>query len=161
MFAFDKTGTLTEGNLKLFEIYSYNSLKKQDIVSIAASLENLSEHPIGKAIVNHAKEMDIPLRNVNDFEVVKGKGIKGKIDGELYYVGSEKFIKELNYELPEGDIVNVKSSGTIPILLGNEKQLLGILSIRDVLRVSAPILIEGLKKRGFETGITISSYAEI
>ncbi|MBA7679333.1 Potassium-transporting ATPase ATP-binding subunit [subsurface metagenome] len=86
-----------------------------------------------------------------DFEVIKGKGIKGKINGELFYIGSKKFIQELNYELPNDNIKEIEESGTIPILLGNEHNLLGIFSIRDVLRVSAPILINGLKKRGYET----------
>ncbi|MFX1502866.1 MAG: heavy metal translocating P-type ATPase, partial [Promethearchaeota archaeon] len=150
-FAFDKTGTLTEGRLKIFEILSYNSVTKQDIIRIAASLESLSEHPIGKAIVNQAKEMKLDFQPIDDFQVIKGKGIKGKIGGEIYYVGSPKFIMELNYELPINDIESIESSGTIPILLGKQKQLLGIISIRDVLRVSAPILINGLKERGYET----------
>ncbi|MFX1363580.1 MAG: heavy metal translocating P-type ATPase [Promethearchaeota archaeon] len=150
-FAFDKTGTLTEGRLKIFEIFSYNSVTKQSIISIAASLESLSEHPIGKAIVNQAKEMKLDFQPIDDFEVIKGKGIKGKIGGEIFYVGSPKFIMELNYELPINDIESIESLGTIPILLGNQKQLLGIISIRDVLRVSAPILINGLKERGYET----------
>ncbi|GAG91190.1 unnamed protein product, partial [marine sediment metagenome] len=55
------------------------------------------------------------------------------------------------YELPIDDIQNIETSGTIPILLGNQQHLLGIISIRDVLRVTAPILINGLKKRGYET----------
>jgi len=150
-FAFDKTGTLTEGKLKIFDILSYNGANKQDIINIAASLESLSEHPIGKAIVNQAKEMKLAFQTVDDFEVIKGKGIKGKINGEIFYVGSYNFMKELNYELPIDDIQNIETSGTIPILLGNQQHLLGIISIRDVLRVTAPILINGLKKRGYET----------
>ena len=151
VFAFDKTGTLTEGNLKIFDIYAYNGATKSDIISIAASLEALSEHPIGKVIVKQAKDLELPFHSVNDFEVIKGRGIKGEINGEVFYVGSEQFIKELKYELPVDDINNIEGSGTIPILLGNTQHLLGILSIRDVLRVSAPILINGLKKRGYET----------
>ncbi len=150
-FAFDKTGTLTEGKLKIFDILSYNGANKQDIINIAASLESLSEHPIGKAIVNQAKEMKLAFQTVDDFEIIKGKGIKGKINGEIFYVGSYNFMKELNYELPIDDIQNIETSGTIPILLGNQQHLLGIISIRDVLRVTAPILINGLKKRGYET----------
>jgi len=151
VFAFDKTGTLTEGNLKIFDIFTYNSTNKKDIISIAASLEALSEHPIGKTIVNHAKELNIPFLSVDDFKITKGRGINGKINGELFHVGSVKFIEELNYDLPTDDINEIESSGTIPILLGDDKRLLGIISIRDVLRVSAPILISGLKKRGYET----------
>ncbi len=150
-FAFDKTGTLTEGRLKIFDILSYNGSNKQDIINIAASLESLSEHPIGKAIVNQAKEMKLTFHPVDNFEVIKGKGIKGKINGEVFYVGSHKFMEEMNYELPFDDIKNIETSGTIPILLGNQQHLLGIISIRDVLRVTAPILINGLKKRGYET----------
>lgn len=151
VFAFDKTGTLTEGKLKIFDIFSYNGTSKSDVISISASLEALSEHPIGKTIVKQARKMDLSFQSVDDFEIVKGKGIKGKINGEFFYVGNQNFIEELNYELPIEDIIDIENSGTIPILLGNKKNLLGILSIRDVLRVSAPILIEGLKKRGYET----------
>jgi len=151
VFAFDKTGTLTEGNLKIFDIYTYNGTKKSDIISIAASLEALSEHPIGKTIVNQAKEMGLSFLSVDNFEVIKGKGIKGNINDEMFYVGSQKFMEDLNYKLPVDDINNIENSGTIPILLGNQQHLLGIISIRDVLRVSAPILINGLKERGYET----------
>ncbi len=151
VFAFDKTGTLTEGKLKIFDIFPYNGAKSSDIISIAASLEALSEHPIGKAIVNQAKDMDLKFHAVDNFEVIKGRGIKGHIGGELFYVGSQNFIDELKYKLPMDDIKNIETSGTIPILLGNQRHILGIISIRDVLRVSAPILINGLKKRGYET----------
>jgi Cd2+/Zn2+-exporting ATPase len=151
VFAFDKTGTLTEGNLKLFDVYTYNGASKSDVVSVAASLEVLSEHPIGKTIVKEAKDMNLAFQSVDNFEVIKGKGIKGEINNEIFYVGSRNFIEELNDSLPLDDIKEIEESGTIPILLTNEQNLLGILSIRDVLRVSAPILINGLKNRGYET----------
>ncbi|MFW9942083.1 MAG: heavy metal translocating P-type ATPase [Candidatus Thorarchaeota archaeon] len=151
VFAFDKTGTLTEGNLKLFDVFTYNSASKSDVISIAASLEALSEHPIGKTIVKQAKDMNLPFHSVDKFEVIKGKGIKGEINGEIFYIGSQNFIEDLNYELPKDDIKDIEESGTIPILVGNDLNLLAILSIRDVLRVSAPILINGLKKRGYKT----------
>ena len=151
VFAFDKTGTLTEGNLKLFNVYTYNSASKNDVISIAASLEALSEHPIGKTIVKQAKDMNLPFQSVDNFEVIKGKGIKGEINGELFYVGSKNFIEEFKHKLPIEDINEIEESGTIPILLSNQQNLLGILSIRDVLRISAPILINGLKNRGYET----------
>jgi Cd2+/Zn2+-exporting ATPase len=151
VFAFDKTGTLTEGKLKIFEIFSYNGASKSEVIGLAASLEALSEHPIGKTIVKQARKMDLAFQSVDDFEIIKGKGIKGKINGEFFYVGSQNFIEELNYELPTEDIKEIENSGTIPVLLGNKKNLLGIVSIRDVLRISAPILIKGLNKKGYET----------
>jgi Cd2+/Zn2+-exporting ATPase len=153
VFAFDKTGTLTEGNLKIFDVFSYNGAVKNEIMSLAASLESLSEHPIAKAIVKQARDMNLPFYSVDKFEVIKGKGIKGRIKGEIFNVGSKKYIEELDYDLPKKDLENIEDTGTIPILLTNEHELLGILTIRDVLRVSAPILIDGLKKRGYKTAL--------
>ncbi len=150
VFAFDKTGTLTEGSLKVFEVYTYSG-SKEEILSIAASLEMLSEHPIGKAIVDQANQMNLSLYSVNNFEVLKGEGVKGEINGELFYVGSQRFFEDLNYKLPINDLDNIELNGTIPILLGNSEFLLGIITIRDVLRISAPILVNGLKKRGYDS----------
>ncbi len=150
LIAFDKTGTLTEGNLKVFNIINYSS-NNQEIIKIAASLENLSEHPIGKAIVYQAKQMQLPLYNVEDFKITKGKGIKGVIQGEVYYVGSKNYLEELKFDLPDDIFKETELSGTIPILLGNNKTIMGIITIRDVLRVSAPLLVDGLKKRGYKS----------
>ena len=150
LIAFDKTGTLTEGNLKVFNIINYSS-NEQEIIKIAASLENLSEHPIGKAIVYQAKQMQLPLYNVKDFKITKGKGIKGVIQGEVYYIGSKNYLEELKFDLPDDIFEETELSGTIPILLGNNKTIMGIITIRDVLRVSAPLLVDGLKKRGYKS----------
>ncbi len=150
LIAFDKTGTLTEGNLKVFSIINYSS-NNQEIIKIAASLENLSEHPIGKAIVYQAKQMQLPLYTVENFKITKGKGIKGVIEGEVYYVGSKNYLEELKIDLPDDIFEETELSGTIPILLGNNKTIMGLITIRDVLRVSAPLLVDGLKKRGYQS----------
>ncbi len=150
VFAFDKTGTLTEGNLKVYDVISYNGAE-QEVLSVAASLEALSEHPIGKAIVDQAKNMNLPLKPVDNFKIIKGKGIKDQINGISYHVGSQRFFEEENYKLPTDDLDETEKSGTISILLGNNNKLLGIINIRDVLRISAPVLMEGLKKRGFDS----------
>ncbi len=151
VFAFDKTGTLTEGKLKIFDIISYSGLNNKEIIKLAASLEVLSEHLIGQTIVNQARDMGILFQPVENFEVIKGKGIKGVINGELVSVGSQKFIEELDIDLPLEDLEEFEKIGTIPILLANNKELLGIITIRDVLRTTAPILIDGLKRRGYKT----------
>lgn len=150
LVALDKTGTLTEGNLKVFEIKIYRE-NENEVLKIAAGLEALSEHPIAKAIVKMAEENKISPYTVDNFKIIKGKGIKGEINGKLYHVGSKKFLEELGYYFDEHDFQSIELSGTIPILVGNEGNLLGIISIRDVLRISAPILVDGLKKRKIET----------
>ncbi len=149
-FAFDKTGTLTEGRLRVFDIFAYSG-SKQDVIGAAASLEHLSEHPIGKAIVEQAKAMNLPIQIATDFSVVQGKGIEGKINRQLLRVGSRRYFEELKYSLPLDDLSKIEEEGTVPVLLGNKDTLLGVITIRDVLRVSSPILVDGLKKRGYET----------
>ena len=150
VFAFDKTGTLTEGKLKVFDVHAYSGAKK-NVLSMAASLEMLSEHPIAKAIIMQAKNQDVPILSVDNFEIIKGKGIKGEIKGETYVVGSQRFFDELNYDMPLEELENIELTGTIPILVGTNDKLLGIITIRDVLRISAPVLIDGLKQRGYDS----------
>jgi Cd2+/Zn2+-exporting ATPase len=148
--AFDKTGTLTEGSLKVFEVRAYEGYDENAILSIAASLESLSEHPIGQAIVSQAKRMNVKLLNVSNFEILKGMGIKGEINGRLYYIGSQNFFNELNFNLPIDELKEIEENGTIPILVGNNG-LIGLISIRDVLRITSPLLIDGLKKRKYKS----------
>ena len=147
LVAFDKTGTLTEGKLKVFDVTSYG-LSKENVVQIVASLESLSEHPIANAIVTQAKSMNLPLLSVDNFKVIKGMGIEGLIDDNLYHVGNHKYLKRLGYEIPEEDVISSGSQGIITVFLGNKRNLLGIITLRDMLRVSAPILINGLKIKG-------------
>ncbi|TFF87290.1 MAG: cation-translocating P-type ATPase, partial [Promethearchaeota archaeon] len=89
LVAFDKTGTLTEGKLKVFNVISHN-ISKEKLIQIMASLEALSEHPIANAIVAQSKTMDVPLVPVNSFQIVKGMGVEGLIDDNLYHIGSQK-----------------------------------------------------------------------
>jgi len=152
VFGFDKTGTLTEGRLKVYDNIAFG-ISKSENLSLIASLESQSEHPIAQAIVLEAKNQNVPLLNVNNFEVKKGKGVRGQINNTQYEVGSVKYFKELGYENSEKSIDDLSKVGKTPILLGSNKRLLGILSVRDSLRISAPILTRSLKKRNYESMI--------
>lgn len=152
VFGFDKTGTLTEGKLKVFDNVPYG-ISKEENFSIIASLESQSEHPIAQAVVKEAKKQGIPIKEVKNFELIKGKGVRGQINGTQYEIGSMKLFEEIGYKIPEIDVKKMTDIGKTPILLGSKQKLLGILSIRDILRVSAPILTRGLKNRGYESMI--------
>ncbi|MGV9199466.1 MAG: heavy metal translocating P-type ATPase, partial [Promethearchaeia archaeon] len=151
VFAFDKTGTLTEGRLKVFQVINTKTGNSEKILKIAASLELLSEHPIGQAIVSEAKRRDLSLSDVQDFSIIKGKGLKGEIEGVMYYVGSQHYFKELGTPLPRDLLKDIENQGTIPILIGTAKDIIGLVSIRDVLRTTSPILFEGLRKKDYQT----------
>jgi Cd2+/Zn2+-exporting ATPase len=152
VFGFDKTGTLTEGKLRVFDNIPFE-LTEEENFSIIASLESQSEHLIAQAIVREAKSKNITLQTVQDFELIKGKGVRGHINSTQFEVGSVNLFKELGYEIPVDIIDDLTHLGKTPVLLGSKQKLLGILSIRDTLRISAPILTRGLKNRGYESMI--------
>jgi len=160
LVSFDKTGTLTEGKLKVFDVISYN-ISKEKILQIIASLESLSEHPIANAIVEQSKAMDIPLVSAENFKVIKGMGVEGVINKTLYHIGSQKYLENLGYEISLEDLSSFGNQGVIPVFLGSQNKILGIITIRDVLRVSAPILIDGLKKTGKEVILLSGDHQEV
>ena len=160
LVSFDKTGTLTEGKLKVFDVISYN-ISKEKILQIIASLESLSEHPIANAIVEQSKAMDIPLVSAENFKVIKGMGVEGVINKTLYHIGSQKYLENLGYEISLIDLSSFGNQGVIPVFLGSQNKILGIITIRDVLRVSAPILIDGLKKTGKEVILLSGDHQEV
>jgi Cd2+/Zn2+-exporting ATPase len=150
LVAFDKTGTLTEGKLKVFNVISHD-ISKERLLQIVASLESLSEHPIANAIVVQSKAMNLPLLTVENFKVIKGRGIEGIIDDTLYHIGSQKYLESIGYEIRKEFLNYFGNQGVIPIFLGSNKTILGLITIRDALRVSAPIMIDELKKMRLET----------
>lgn len=98
---FDKTGTLTSGRFKVKEIYQQSNLTDKEILQLAASLNQYSQHFIAQGILEKAKEENIELLKVEEFENLTGRGVKGKIEGKTYYLGGDNLLKELNIEKPE------------------------------------------------------------
>ena len=150
VFAFDKTGTLTEGKLEVTEIISFRR-SKDEVLLKAASLESLSEHPIAKAIVEKAEREGIKLKVVDDFRAVAGKGIMGKIDGEIYYVGSRRFFKELSADFPEEQAEKLENEGKTVVFIGNEKEVIGLIAVRDKIREATARTMAELRRRGIKT----------
>ncbi|NMC05053.1 MAG: cation-translocating P-type ATPase [Candidatus Lokiarchaeota archaeon] len=152
MFGFDKTATLTEGRLKVHDIVPMDGDETPaQVLQIIASLEANSQHPIAKAIVSSAR--DVTLLPVTGFAEVKGKGITGKIHGIEYRAGSLPYITGLGIDVPESRIKEYTSAGKTPVLLSRGNDYIGMVTIRDNLRVSAPILLRGLKNRRIKSMI--------
>ncbi|MEX2681353.1 MAG: heavy metal translocating P-type ATPase, partial [Candidatus Sigynarchaeota archaeon] len=152
MFGFDKTATLTEGKLKVHDVVpSGEKLHPDRLLQLVASLEANSQHPIAKAIVKGFKGAS--LLHVSEFLEIKGKGIKGKIDGIEYHAGSIGYLKELGIDVPEESTKQYTAVGKTPVLLARGKEYLGLITIRDNLRVSAPVLVRGLKNRRIKSMI--------
>ncbi len=139
----DKTGTITKGKPELISIAPQSNLDKKEIISILASLENLSEHPIAHAVVAHAKENNVNLLPVDSFEVIKGQGLKGKINDQEYFAGNGKLINGLGLSFDEELISLETKEGKTPIILAQRGKVLAIIMVADIVKPEAK---EAIKK---------------
>lgn len=151
---FDKTGTLTEGKPKVTEILPLGgSVSSNEVLRLTASLEASSEHPLGQAVVNMAKEQKLALSQVDGFENVAGKGIQGNIDGTSILVGSARMMREKGIALEklEQKISELEGQAKTVILVVSGKEAIGMLAIADTLKGDAREAIMELKSRGIRT----------
>lgn len=150
---FDKTGTLTEGRPKVMGVLPNGDITGNELLKIAASLEFGSEHPLGKAVVEKANELGISLEPVDEFAILPGSGIKGKINGETLYGGSLKFIEDkakLDGDMLE-KIESFQTQGGTPLLFVKENELLGAIVTADIVRSDAKETVEALNSKGIST----------
>jgi Cu2+-exporting ATPase len=145
---FDKTGTLTEGKFGVSSIITFDSeYNEKAIIKIAASLEINSEHSIAKGILDKAKKMGLDTVKSEAFEVIKGEGVKGKVEGEEVKLVSKSFLNKNNIKIP-GE-ARKKISGTLVFLLIDEKPK-GLIELSDKIREDSYEAIKRLKKEGIK-----------
>lgn len=146
----DKTGTITKGKPELVSVDNHSSRADTEIVSILASLERKSEHPIAHAITQYAKTNGNTEKVVKDFEVIKGKGLKGMIDGAAYYAGNLKLISDLNLPFDEKTILEQTSQGKTPVLLATTSAVLATVFVADAIKPEAIEAVRNLHKLGIK-----------
>lgn len=150
VFAFDKTGTLTEGKPEVTDLISFTNSEKELLV-IAASLEKLSEHPLARAIIERAKEEGVKLKDVTEFKAIAGMGIKGKIDGKMYYIGSPKLFNDSHIEILSKKTEDLEEEGKTVIVVGDEKEIMGLIALNDKVRKDTIRSIKELQDKGIDT----------
>lgn len=126
---FDKTGTLTKGEFGVTEVVSVNGSDKDKVLEIASSLEKHSSHVIGHSILAHAKTKGIKLSEISDFQNIAGQGIKARIQGEEYFVGNERLVKDLKFDYRPPEEVN----GTI-VFVASKSELFGYIVLADAIK---------------------------
>src|SRR3989344_5482245 len=144
----DKTGTITRGKPELASLQNLSDKSDADIIAILASLENKSEHPIAHAIVTYAKEKNITLLPVGQFENIKGKGIGGTINGVEYRVGSEKLARELGAEFASFE--KDTSEGKTPVILASQGKALAVVMVADQVKPEAAVAVGDLHALGIK-----------
>ncbi len=146
----DKTGTITIGKPTLVNISNQSEISEGDLISVLASLESKSEHPISRAILNYAIEKDIKVLNVTDFENLQGKGIKGKIDGVEYFVGNTRLLQDLSISFNAEEINKHTAEGKTPVLIGTKEKFLGYVMVSDEVKTESKEAIKKLHKLGIK-----------
>ncbi|MFA6227511.1 MAG: heavy metal translocating P-type ATPase [Candidatus Paceibacterota bacterium] len=147
----DKTGTITKGKPELVSIQNLSDEEDSKIISILATLENKSEHPIAQAIISYANSNKIKLLTVDKFEAVKGKGLKGVINGVEYFAGNTKMMQELGLPLDLKALEKETSEGKTPVILAISNKILGVIMVADTIKKEAISAVSDLHKLGIKT----------
>lgn len=146
--AFDKTGTLTYGRLDVSDMFSFDkSISETDLLSLAASAEAKSEHPLGKAIVAYAKTKDVPLVESTAFRMTTGKGIFAEVDNRSLLCGNEKFLTENGVSIDnkvQSALERLRTQGKASILVAEGQKCIGVIALSDVLRPEAKDIVSRL-----------------
>ena len=151
---FDKTGTITEGKPRVTDIISVKNLKEDDILQVAAALELHSEHPLGEAIVEEAKERGIKLPPVKDFISITGQGVCGKIEDSEIFIGNIKLMKNKGIEVTmEEELNRLASQGKTPMYMALDGEFLGVIAVADTVKEESIEAIRELKECGYKIGM--------
>jgi len=160
--AFDKTGTLTEGRPKLTNAIPFSGVDKDDLLAIAVAVERLSDHPLASAIVKDGEKLlkgkKIPV--ANGLEALTARGIRAEVMGNIVHIGNRRLFKELTgEEIPvevAEQMATLESEGHTAMIVYQEGQYLGIISVMDVAREEAKATLEKLKKIGISRMIMLT-----
>ena len=150
--ALDKTGTITAGEPKVTDILPANNVKEKDLLYLAVSLEQKSEHPLARAVLQCGEEKQITPGEVTDFQVLAGNGLVASCKGKMLYGGNYAFISRkltVPKQLQEA-AENLAQAGKTPLFFAQGKQLLGIIAVADVIKKDSPQAIQELRNMGIQ-----------
>lgn len=153
--AFDKTGTLTKGVPAVTDVVTYSG-NENELMIITAAIEKGSQHPLASAIIRKAEENGLNINGVSveEFQSITGKGVKAKVNSEMYYVGSPNLFEELHKTIESNikeKITRMQTEGKTVMVLGTEKEILSLIAVADEMRETSKEVINKLNHIGIET----------
>ena len=156
--AFDKTGTLTEGKPAVVAVIPLDGHTESELLERIASLEARSEHPLGKAILAYAQERGVPLRPVEDYQIIPGMGATARFDGKTYWLGSHRYLEERGQETEEvhAKLEAMSQGGVTVVIVGNEHHVCGFIALADRVRPSALKAVGTLRALGIESIVMLT-----
>ncbi len=154
----DKTGTITEGKPKVTDIIT--TIREQELLQIAGSLEKNSEHPLAEAILQRAKEQQIELSEVKEFTAVSGRGVKGKIEEVNYFGGNLAFMKENSIDMNKVTSQSDKllKQGKTVLYFANQNEVIGMIAVADTIKSTSYQAIQELKEKDLEVVMLTGDY---
>ena len=161
--ALDKTGTITSGEPKVTDIIPAAGVTEDTLLKYAYALENKSEHPLARAILEKAKEENAGIEEVTGFQALLGNGLTAILDGHTLYGGNHTFIS--SKVSVDGDIQKkaekLAEAGKTPLFFGNEDRLLGVIAVADVIKEDSPQAISQLQNMGIEVVMLTGDKKEV
>ena len=152
--AFDKTGTLTYGTLGVTDVIPLDGRSGDALLSLVASVERKSEHPLAKAIVEKAQAKELALSDISEFKMAAGKGVSAVADGVSCLLGNESFLREAGCVIDEktsGILNRLRTEGKASVLISAAGKVAGIIALSDVLRPEAADMVKRLNDMGTKT----------
>ncbi len=155
IIVFDKTGTITKGKPEVTDVISVDKNNEKELLKIAGSAENASEHPISKAIVNKAKKEKINFLEVKNFKAQRGRGITATLNKKSIVIGNRKLMQEAKIAIKEYEekIKSLEIQGKTVIIVSVNKKIEGIIAVADTIKEDSKQAISELKKMGLKTAI--------
>jgi len=152
---FDKTGTITEGRPTVTDLLTAKGVPADELLRLAASAEMGSEHPLGQAIVQSARQKGIELEQAGGFDSITGQGIRAEIGGKTVLAGNRKLMDEQSIDLAEleGHSDRLAEEGKTPMFVAVDGKLAGIIAVADVVKQSSKAAIEALHKMGIQVAM--------
>lgn len=149
---FDKTGTLTRGEPNVTDVFAFSDRSEEDVLRLAAAVEAGSEHPLGEAIVRAAQHRQLDLPKVTGFEAIPGHGIRGEIDGHRVMLGNRRLFQRegLDPTVAEEPMRRLESEGKTAMLVGQDRELAGVIAVADTLKPEAREAVSALLKERVE-----------
>ncbi len=148
LVVFDKTGTLTEGRPRLVRVVPLNGQESDALLALAAAVEQRSEHPLARAVVEAAEARGLTLPPVRDFEVQAGLGVAARVDGRRVQIGRPAFLAEQGIPVPETQAAALAAEGHTVVAVAVDGQPAGLLALADTIRPSAEPAIQALHRMG-------------
>ena len=146
----DKTGTITSGKPSVQGIKVYTNLSENDFISMAASLESGSLHPLGQAIVEYAKDKNMHLQQPENFTNISGRGIQAKLNEHVYLAGNKRLLEEKHIRINQNvlsDLDAYASLGQTPLIFVEDQNVIGLISVADTVRSTSQVALEQFKQK--------------